>query len=290
MPVETPRKNFDRRTTVPVAWPPERTRQETLADARINRVTGEIRAWYETHAHEFADADAVELAFVGQSREFQERLNRFKLWAVDREDLVDLEGKRVLELGAGHARLAFAYRAMAAYTGVDTAHNLVALGNARLRDAGLSDRARLFYGDANSFEIPERDFDVVCSLGMMCYIPDPRPVIENMVRYLRPGGTLFYDFRVASPVYSTIRRIKWALHPPTGGKTFVIRPIDAQSMLRECGLVDVRIRLREFPLLAERYAGGGSDWPLSLRNSLADSTLARPFATEAWIFATKPEH
>ena len=87
MAVEPPRKNFDRRTTVPVAWPPERTRQETLTDARITRVTGEIRAWYETHAHEFADADAVELAFVGQSREFQERLNRFKLWAVDREDL-----------------------------------------------------------------------------------------------------------------------------------------------------------------------------------------------------------
>jgi len=264
--------------------------RDEVSENETTRDTSVIRAWYEGHAHEFANADAVELAFIGRPRVFQERLNRFKLWAVDRKDLVDLNGKRVLELGAGHGRLALAYPGMASYTGVDGSRRLVALGNARLRKAGLSHRAKLVHGDAHSFGTPERDFDVVCSLGMMCYIPDPRSVVANMLGYLRPGGVLFYDFRVASPIYSTIRRIKWALHPPTGGKTFVVHPGEAEVMLRELGLTDIEVRLREFPLLAERYAGGDREWPLSLRNSLAESRFARPFATETWIFATKPTH
>ena len=50
-----------------------------------------IHSWYDDHAHEFADAAVIEHSFVGKSPEFQERLNRFKLWAVDRSDLVELE-------------------------------------------------------------------------------------------------------------------------------------------------------------------------------------------------------
>lgn len=106
-----------------------------------------IHQWYDDHAQEFADADVIELPFVGKSREWQERLNRFKLWAVDHENRVELAGKHVLEFGAGHGRTALAYPDMASYLGVDFSRNLVEIGNQRIARAGLADRAKLVVGD-----------------------------------------------------------------------------------------------------------------------------------------------
>lgn len=51
---------------------------------------------------------------------------------------------------------------------------------------------------------------------------------------------------------------------------------------------DVTFASREFPWLAEHYAKSRSAWPLRLRNGLARSSLARPLATEAWVFARRP--
>ena len=246
-----------------------------------------IHRWYDDHAHEFAEADVIELPFVGKSREFQERLNRFKLWAIDHGGIVDLSGKHVLEHGGGHGRLALAYPGMASYTGVDYSKNLVELGNRRLERAGLADRAKLVRGDVLTFD-DGRQYDVVCSLGMMCYFADAVPVVTAMARAVKPGGSLFFDFRNDSWVYSLLRRIKWFLNPPTGGTTYVAHRRVLEETLGRLGFTDVRFVAREFPLLAEHHASSGAKWPLELRNALATSKLARPFATEAWVFAKRP--
>ena len=245
-----------------------------------------MHLWYDEHAEEFAEADVIESQFIDMPRDAQERLNRFKLWAVDYGD-VNLNGKHVLEFGAGHGRLASAYPGLGSYLGVDSSRNLVALGNRRLQRAGIANRAKLVHGEVLSFA-EQRQFDVVCSLGMMCYFADPAPVIEVMARFVKPGGRLFFDFRNDSWVYSGIRRIKWLLHPPTGGIAYVTHPRSIDKVLRRLGFQDVRFMSREFPSLAELYATSRSDWPLRLRNALARSTLARPLATEAWVFARRP--
>jgi SAM-dependent methyltransferase len=242
------------------------------------------KVWYNEHASEFVDADVIELDFVGKSSEFQDRLNHFKLWAVDE---LNLSGKHVLEFGAGHGRLALAYPGMASYLGVDYSTNLVEIGNRRLAKAGLAGRAQLVQGDVMSFDGPKRHYDVVCSLGMMCYFPDPAGVVAAMERFVKPGGQFFFDFRCESWIYAPIRRLKWALHPPTGGVTFAAHPKRVQAILADLGLKNIRVSAREFPLLAEHYARTGKPWPFKLRNALADSALARPFATDAWVFSTK---
>jgi cyclopropane fatty-acyl-phospholipid synthase-like methyltransferase len=261
--------------------------QNARLDPTVRQNRQEIHTWYDDHAQEFANAAVVELAFVGKPPEFQERLNRFKLWALD-GNVVSLNGKNVLEFGAGHGRLALAYRDMASYTGVDYSKNLVDLGNKRLQKEGLADRAKIVHGDVTSFDGPKRQFDVVCSLGMMCYFPDPALVVTRMEAFVKPGGVLFFDFRVASPLYWALRRVKWALRPPTGGTTFDVRTSEIKKILTGLGLANIRIRLREFPFLAERYARGSSTWALDLRNALSESRLMMPLATEAWVFADKP--
>jgi SAM-dependent methyltransferase len=242
------------------------------------------KVWYNEHASEFVDADVIELDFVGKSSEFQDRLNHFKLWAVDE---LNLSGKHVLEFGAGHGRLALAYPGMASYLGVDYSTNLVEIGNRRLAKAGLAGRASLVKGDVMSFDGLKQRYDVVCSLGMMCYFPDPAPVVAAMERFVKPGGQLFFDFRCGSWIYAPIRLIKWAIRPPTGGVTYAVRPRHVEASLAAVGLKNIRVRLREFPVLPELYASTGKPWPLKLRNALADSVLARPLATAAWVFSTK---
>ena len=261
--------------------------QDARSSPRLAREKTHAESWYDAHTSEFVDADVIERAFIGKSRKFQERLNRFKLWAIDQCDGVKLDGKHVLEFGAGHGRLALAYPNMASYTGVDYSKNLVDLGNKRLHQAGLSDSAKIVHGDVASFDGPKRHFDVVCSLGMMCYFFDPAPVVARMESFVKPGGVVFFDFRVASWLYSPIRFVKWALRPPTGGSSFVAHPSEIEAILTDLGFANVRIRLREFPFLAEHYASAGSDWALNLRNALSKSRLMRPFATEAWVFGEK---
>ena len=246
-----------------------------------------IHRWYNDNAHEFAEADAIELPFVGMPRVFQERLNRFKLWAIEQGGAVTLTGKHVLEFGAGQGRLAFAFPDMASYLGVDSSQNMVDIGNRRLQGAGLADRATLVRGDVLTFST-ERQFDVVCSLGMMSYFEDPDPVITAMAKFVQPGGSLFFDFRNHSWIYEPIRRIKWLLNPPTGGTTYVAKRAQIAAALLRSGFFDVRFVAREFPLLAERYARTAADWPLALRNRLAASTVARPLATEGWVFGRRP--
>jgi 2-polyprenyl-3-methyl-5-hydroxy-6-metoxy-1,4-benzoquinol methylase len=246
-----------------------------------------VQHWYDQHAQEFADADVIEMAFVGMSREAQERLNRFKLWAVDNGGNVELAGKHVLELGAGHGRIALAYPEMASYLGVDYSQNLVDIGNQRIERAGLAGHAKLVRGEALSFTSEQR-YDVVCSLGMVGYFPEVETIIEAMARFVKPGGSLFFDFRNDSWVYSGIRRIKWLFHPPTSGVAHFTKARRIEAALQRLGFVDVRIVSREFPLLAEHYARSSGEWALNLRNALASSPLVRPLATEAWAFARRP--
>jgi len=245
-------------------------------------------AWYEENAAKFVDTAVVELPFIGMDAERQERLNRFKLSALGRHELVDFTAKHVLDFGAGHARLALAFPTMASYLGVDFSANLVALGEARLKAAGLDGRARLLHADCNTWQGQKDHFDIVCSLGMFCYLPDPEAMLKSMAYHLRPGGVLFIDYRSSSPLWDPIRTLKWKLHPPTGGKTWTWQRRRTEMMFRNAGLEEIRIVMREYPLLGGLYAERKWDWPLALRNAIAERRLFEMFATEGWAFARKP--
>jgi SAM-dependent methyltransferase len=244
-------------------------------------------AWYEKNAASFANAAVIELHFIGRDARHQERLNRFKLWAIDQVASIDFGGKRVLDYGAGHGRLAFAYPTVASYLGVDYSANLVALGQKRFHDARFGDRAQLVCGDVNTWQGPREHFDIVCSLGMFCYLPDPGAILKAMAAHVRPGGVLFMDFRSSSPLWDAVRHVKWKLHPPTGGETRAWKGVETERLMLEAGLVDCRIVMREYPLLAQLYARGW-EWPLKLRNAMAERPAFNIFGTEAWAFARKP--
>jgi len=100
-------------------------------------------------------------------------------------------GQSVLDLGCGDGTTAIPQaKRGAAVLGVDIASNLVAAGNRRARDMGLSN-CRFQEGDACDLaDLDDHSFDHVASVFGAMFAPKPFDTARHMVRVARPGGRI----------------------------------------------------------------------------------------------------
>jgi ubiquinone/menaquinone biosynthesis C-methylase UbiE len=99
------------------------------------------------------------------------------------------KGLKVLDLGCGDGTTALPEAQLGAdVLGVDIASNLVAAGNQRAKQQGLTN-CKFVEGDAsNLHELKDRSFDLVVSIFGAMFAPKPFDVAKEMVRVTRPGG------------------------------------------------------------------------------------------------------
>ena len=99
------------------------------------------------------------------------------------------KGLKVLDLGCGDGTTAVpAARLGADVLGVDIASNLVAAGNRRAQEEGLTNLS-FQEGDASSLDgLSDQAFDLVVSVFGAMFAPRPFDVAKEMVRVTRPGG------------------------------------------------------------------------------------------------------
>src|SRR3954469_19729806 len=99
------------------------------------------------------------------------------------------KGMKVLDLGCGDGTTALpAAKLGADVLGVDIASNLVAAGNKRAQEQGLTN-CRFQVGDATNLgELQDKSFDLVVSIFGAMFAPRPHDVAKEMVRVTRPGG------------------------------------------------------------------------------------------------------
>jgi ubiquinone/menaquinone biosynthesis C-methylase UbiE len=96
---------------------------------------------------------------------------------------VSLQGARVLDLGAGTGAVSQAVLALGAHpVAVD-------LEPAMLRHR-WSERPSAVAGDAAALPLAARAFDAVIASFVLSHVPDPRHVLTECLRVLRPGGGL----------------------------------------------------------------------------------------------------
>ena len=107
------------------------------------------------------------------------------------ESLEVTSGMKVLDLGSGDGTTAVpSAQRGAEVLGVDIASNLVAAGNARARELGLSNLT-FQEGDASDLADLEDDrFDLVVSIFGAMFAPRPFDVAKEMVRVTKPGGRI----------------------------------------------------------------------------------------------------
>lgn len=119
--------------------------------------------------------------------------------------LPDFAGKEVLDLGCGyglHCRYADGQGARRVL-GTDISRKM--LDTAREK----TDSARIEYRQAamEDLSFPDSSFDVVISSLALHYVRDYRPLVENVFRWLRPGGD--FVFSVEHPVFTAYGTQDW---------------------------------------------------------------------------------
>jgi ubiquinone/menaquinone biosynthesis C-methylase UbiE len=101
----------------------------------------------------------------------------------------------VIDVGTGTAQIPIelcrrfkACRVMA----VDAAANMLELARYNVEAAGLIERIQLVKSDAKTLGFADAFFDVVMSNSIVHHIPEPRTILHQAVRVVKPGGLVFF--------------------------------------------------------------------------------------------------
>jgi SAM-dependent methyltransferase len=126
-------------------------------------------------------------------------------------------GMKVLDLGCGDGTTALpAAKLGADVLGVDIASNLVAAGNRRAKEMGLTN-CRFQEGDAtNLHQLANQSFDVVMSIFGAMFAPRPHDVAKEKVRVTRRGGRIIMGNWIPNDptLVAQILKISSAYTPP----------------------------------------------------------------------------
>jgi ubiquinone/menaquinone biosynthesis C-methylase UbiE len=103
-------------------------------------------------------------------------------------ELFDKAGGTVLDVGCGTGVIVDELLELGChYTGVDPAAGMI--DNAKKLHAG-KDKAEFAVGSAEVIEYPDESFDAVICMGVIERVGDYEKALGEMVRVLKPGGTL----------------------------------------------------------------------------------------------------
>ena len=235
--------------------------------------TAEVREYWDRHIHDLE----ITRHPVG-SRGFFDDLDQYhfeKLHHLLR--LVDFDGYRgrsVLEVGCGAGvDLARFAKGGAEVTGVDLAPSAIELARANFSQQGL--RGRFEVADGEHLPFPDNSFDLVYAHGVVQYTANPRQLVEECRRVVKPGG---------EAVFQVYNRVSW-LNGLSKLMKVGLEHDDAPVLLKFSigefrrllsGFTKVAIIPERFPVKSRLHGG----WKGAVYNGLFVGTfnaLPRPF-------------
>ena len=211
----------------------------------------------ETHSRQAeAFADAYEKAPEETYRScFSYSRKRLDAW-LDRLVPAATAGSRLLDVGCGTGHHLARYRRLGfEVVGVDGSAEMLA--HARAANPGVS----LQRADVQNLPFPDASFDVVLSIEVLRYLPEPVLALREMARVLRPGGILV---ATAAPFFSLngfwlVNRLVCALSLRgfTRLRQFFVTSASLRTGLREAGF-DARMPPGRSTRAISRRARAGS--------------------------------
>ncbi len=249
--------------------------------------TDEVRQYWERHIH-----DLEITAHPVGSRGFFDDLDQYhfeKLHHLLR--LVDFDGyrgKQVLEVGcgAGVDLIRFAGGG-ALVTGVDLAAAAIALAQANFSQQGLEGDFRVADGERLPFA--DDTFDLVYAHGVVQYTADPRRLVAECRRVLRPGGrAIFQVYNRVSWLNGLSKLMKVGLEHDDAPVLLKFSGGEFRRLLE--GFRKIRIVPERFPVKSRLHKG----WKGTVYNGLFVGTfnalprpLVRPFGWHLLAFCEK---
>jgi SAM-dependent methyltransferase len=153
-------------------------------------LTRHVRAYWNTRIH-----DLEMTAQPVGTREFFRELDAYRFdklaYLPKTIDFAGYSGRRLLEVGCGIGTdlVRFA-RGGARVVGLDLSETAVGLARRNLEVNGQ--RGAVLVGDGATLPFGDASLDVVYAHGVLQYAPDPRRIVEESIRVLRPGGTAIF--------------------------------------------------------------------------------------------------
>ena len=224
------------------------------ADSIVSPVTGidDVRAYWDRHIHDLE----ITRHPVG-SRGFFDDLDEYhfeKLHHLLR--LVDFDGyagRRILEVGCGAGvDLARFAKGGAIVTGVDLAPSAIDLARANFAQQGL--RGDLQVANGEQLPFPDESFDAVFAHGVVQYTADPRRLVDECRRVLRPGGeAIFQVYNRVSWLNALSKLMKVGLEHEDAPVLLKLSVAEFRQLLS--GFSAVRIVPERFPVKSRLHGG-----------------------------------
>jgi SAM-dependent methyltransferase len=247
----------------------------------------EVRGYWERHIHDLE----ITRHPVG-SRGFFDDLDQYhfeKLHHLPR--LIDFHGYRdraVLEVGCGAAvDLARFARGGARVTGVDVAASAIELARTNFAQQGLQGDFRV--ADGEHLPFGDNLFDLVYAHGVVQYTPEPKRLVDECRRVLKPGGqAIFQVYNRVSWLNALSRVMKVGLEHDDAPVLLKFSIGEFRRLLD--GFRDVRIVPERFPVKSRLHGG----WKGALYNGVFVGTfnllprgVVRRFGWHLLAFCTK---
>jgi SAM-dependent methyltransferase len=114
---------------------------------------------------------------------------------------------KVLEVGCGTGTMMRSLARRGDFSGkafgVDQSPPFIEAARRFARDENVSDRLDFRVGDAHALQFPPATFDAAIAHTVLSHVTEPRTVVREMARVVRPGGTVvFFDGDYASLTYA----------------------------------------------------------------------------------------
>lgn len=157
------------------------------------------------------------------------------------QSFVNLEGKKVVDVGCGGGILAESIsQAGANTTGIDLSEKALKVAELHALEVGANLTYRLISAEALADEQAEQ-YDVVTCMEMLEHVPDPASVVRACAKLCKPGGTLFFSTLNRNPksyLFAIIgaEYILKLLPKGTHEYTKFIKPSELVAFTREAGL------------------------------------------------------
>ena len=103
-----------------------------------------------------------------------------------------LPGRTVLEVGVGTGLALPRYNPDKRIVGIDLSTEMLALARKRVAEHGLRNVDRLLEMDAEATEFADGQFDTAVAMFVASVVPNPRRLLAELRRVVRPGGNILF--------------------------------------------------------------------------------------------------
>ena len=120
-------------------------------------------------------------------------------------------------------------------TAVDISADLVERGKGLAEQEGFAGRIEWLVGDAQELRLSDGAFDLVLAHTLVSHVPDPKRVVQEAARVVRPGGTVvIFDGDYATKTFGVDREVDEKIISGVIANPRVMRAMP--QLLREVGL------------------------------------------------------